>query len=105
MKRVNFITKNGGVMTEVFDRKAKRIVRQVEQAIDSAKDHASDCKERAEEVMNSLGEVAGSDQTAQLQDKLNDYVEAMSDAENATNTAKILGDLLKRLNEDVKDSE
>lgn len=105
MKRVNFITKNGGVMTEVFDRKAKRIVRQVEQAIDSAKDHASDCRERAEEIMNSLGEVAGSDQTAQLQDRLNGYIEAMDCAENAINTAKILEGLLKKLNEDVKETE
>ena len=51
MKRVNAITKGkASFITDLVDRKAKRIMRAVEQAIDCAADKDDSFRSRAEEI-------------------------------------------------------
>lgn len=102
MKRVNAITRCKGLLAETLDRKANRILRQVNQAIDAAKDKAADLEEKAEEVINSLGSVAGSDQTSALQDKLNKYLDVCNEAEQYKKVVARLEGLKEKLNADVE---
>ena len=101
MKRVNAITRCKGVIAEALDRKANRILRQVNQAIDAAKDKVSDLTEKKEELISSLGSVAGADQTSSLQDKLNKYIDLCSETESYEDAVKYLEELKDKLNEEV----
>ena len=67
MKRVNAITRCKGIIAEKLDRKAARILRQVNQALDAAEDELANLSEKEEDLINSLGSVAGSEQTSELQ--------------------------------------
>lgn len=106
MKRVNAITKGkASCITDLIDRKAKRIMRAVEQAIDCASDKADSCKDAAEEIINSFGSVAGSDDTAALQAKINFYLDKVAEAEAWTDNVKRLKTLKEKLNSEVELSE
>ncbi len=82
MKLVHAITKGkANCITELLDRKAKRIMRNVDQAISYAEDKVCECQETADEILNTFGEVAGGDDTAALNAKMNDYTEKVAEAE------------------------
>lgn len=102
MKRIDAITRGKGLISEVLNRRSARVMRQLDQAIDAAKDAAQDHRDAAELIINSFGEAADGSQTDMLCKKFNRYIDEMSDVEVAENTAKILTELKKKLNEDVK---
>lgn len=102
MKRVNAITRCKGILAETLDRKASRILRQVNQAIDAAKDKAADLEEKAEEIINSLGTVAGADDTFALQAKINKYLDTCSEVEGYQEAVKRLEALKEKLNAEVE---
>lgn len=77
-------------------------MRQVDQAIDMAKDKALECAESAEEVMNSFGKYSESSQTNALQGKINDYIDRMKEAEDWKTATAILEGLKTKLQEDVE---
>lgn len=105
MKRVNAIVKKQGKLTELFTRKATRIVRAVESAIDYAKDQVDICKETAEDIMNSFGEVAENTDREELQNRLNAYAAKMDEAATWERYAKYFEDLRNKLNEEVEVEE
>lgn len=104
MKRVNAIVKAVNKLTEVFDRKVKRILRSVDAAIDSAKDHADLLREEADNIMISLGEVADGDEQSRekLQTLLCRYAEKMEEAATYDRYAEHFEHLKAKLNEDVE---
>lgn len=101
MKRITAITKCNGVLAEVLDRKANRIKRAVAQMADCAADKAAESEEKAEDILNSLGSVAGAEQTKELQDKLNAYNQAIQDAKDYRNSSENFKELLAKLDEEV----
>ncbi len=102
MKRIDAITRGKGIISEVLNRRSARVMRQLDQAIDAAKDAAQDHRDAADAVMNSLGESAEGSQTDALMRKFNKYIDEMGEVEAAENTAKILTELKKKLQEEVK---
>lgn len=106
MKRVNAITKGkASCITDLIDRKARRIMRAVEQAIDYASDKIDSCNDAAEEIINGFGSVAGSDDTAALQGKINAYLDKVSEAERWAKNVERLKALKDKLNAEVKIEE
>ena len=105
MKRIDAIIKCKGVVSEVFNRKAKRIRRAVEQIADAADDKAVEYEEKADELLNRLGDYAGSEQTAGLQDILNKWNCSIQDAKSCRESAKNFRALLKKLDEEVPEEK
>lgn len=102
MKRINAITRAKGIMASVLDRKAKRLERQVSQAIDAAKDKADELRETADEIINQMGKKTEAGQTAELQLLINTYIGTLNDAEAYDNAVKYLTELKNKLQEDVE---
>lgn len=98
MKKINAIVKG---INDASERKANRIIRQVEQAIDMAKDSAQDAKDHAEEIMSSLGQYGEASQTASLADRLNDYKDSVITAKRWGEVAEVFTDLKSKLLEDI----
>ena len=105
MKRITAITKCNGVLSEVLDRKAKRIKRAIEQMADCADDTAAELEEKAEDIINSLGKVADAGNSDVLASKLNEYNRAVEDAKLARNSAVNFRNLLVKLDEEVSETE
>lgn len=69
MKLIDFIVNPAdGVLTEVLKRKAKRIERNVEQAIETCEDEIDELKEQNLVVLKSLGEVADASSASKMAD-------------------------------------
>lgn len=102
MRRIDAISRCKGILAEVLNRKSARIMRQVDQAIDMAKDKAQECAESADEIMNSFGKYSDSSQTTVLQGRVNDYIDKVKEASDWEETAKILERLKDKLSEDVE---
>lgn len=105
MKRVNAIVKAVGKITEIFTRRAERILRGVDSAIACAKDNADEAREAAFDLMNSLGEVSSKEDTANLQERLSNYINKMEEAERWDKAAQHLEELKVKLNENVEVEE
>ena len=106
MKRVNAITKGkASFITDLVDRKAKRIMRAVEQAIDCAADKADSFRSRAEEIINSFGLSAGADDSGALQCRINAYLDAIGNAEEWEKNVERLKNLKKALEAEVEIEE
>lgn len=105
VKRIDAITRCKGAIADVLNRKSARINRQVEQAIDMAKDKSQDALEAADEVMNSFGEAAGSQQTSALSERINKYKDKVAEAREWAEVAAILEELKGRLQEEVEVEE
>lgn len=106
MKRVNAITKGkASCLTELLDRKAKRIMRAVEQSIDCASDKVDACNDAAEEIINSFGEAAGAEDTSKLQDKINAYIDKVAESERWAKNIERLKALKDKLNAEVEITE
>lgn len=106
MKRVNAITKGkASCITDLIDRKARRIMRAVEQAIDCASDRVDSCNDAAEEIINGFGNVAGSEDTGALQGKINAYLDKVAEAESWARNVERLKALKDKLNTEVEITE
>lgn len=88
-------------LTELFDRKAKRILRSVDQAIAYAEDKAYECKLAADEVINTFGECASGDDTDALNAKFNAYTEKLAEAEEWEKQVQRFNTLKDKLNSEV----
>lgn len=77
MKFIDFIIKGKGVITEMLNRKSARIMRGIDQAIACAQDNADEAREKAESILESLGDASGSGDTDKLCDKINSYADAV----------------------------
>ena len=105
MKRVNAIVKAVGKISEIFTRKADRILRRVDTAIACAKDNADETREAAYDLMNSLGDASSKEDSGKLQDILNNYIAKMEEAERWDGVVRHLEKLKQDLNEEVSVEE
>lgn len=101
MKRVNAIVKAVGKISEIFTRKADRILRGVETAIACAKDNADEAREAAYDLMNSLGDASSKEDSNKLQEILNNYAAKMEEAERWDGYVRYFEKLKADLNADV----
>ena len=82
MKRVDAIAMGKAQKTtESIERKSKRIMRGVEQAIDYARDKIEVLEDRLDSFVNSLGDVASAEDTTGLQNKINNYAVVLHELE------------------------
>ena len=103
MKLVYAITRGkASSITELLDRKAKRVLRSVDQAIAYAEDKIDECKEAADEIINTFGEVAGGDDTDALQGKFNEYTDKIAESEEWAKQVERLKTLKEKLNSEVE---
>lgn len=102
MRRIDAILKVKDKLTEMFDRKAARILRGVDQAIACAKDDADEARDAAKDIMEKLGNASAKDQTANLQSLLNDYNDKIQEAKAAEEAAANFEELKKTLLENVE---
>lgn len=106
MKRVNAISKGkSSFISDLIDRKAKRIMRQVEQAIDYAADKVEELKDIAEAILNSFGDYAEASQTSSLQSRINAYTDKVAEVEEWEAQLERLKALKAKLEEEVKIDE
>ena len=102
MKRISNIVNPKGIPSERLARKEERILRQVDQAIDSVKDQIADKEEEIEILVDNLGTVADATSTAKMQSSLNEYCEKQEEVSTLKNYVKHLVDLKETLNKDVE---
>lgn len=102
MKRISYIVNPKGTRTDVIARKEARILRQIDQAIASVEDQASEAHESIESLIDSLGEAGASSDTTKLQEKLNKYCELCDKEDSANRYIIYLNDLKEALNQEVE---
>lgn len=103
MKRVEAIAKGKCSSLSAFlNRKAKRIMRGVEQAIDYASDKIEECNDAAQKAINDLGLVADAGDSCGLQSYINKYLDKIAAKENWEKQLARLKELKKELEADVK---
>lgn len=102
MKRVNAIVKAVGKITEIFTRRAERILRGVDSAIACAKDNADECRESAYDLMVSMGDASSKEDSVKLQDIISDYAAKMEEAERWDKYVKYFEELKVKLNEEIE---
>ena len=106
MKRVEAIAKGkASCITDLLNRKAKRIMRGVEQAIDYAADKVEEYNDLIEKAINAFGSAAESGMSDALQSKINKYTDYVSAKESWEAQLSRLKDLKKALEADVKVEE
>lgn len=106
MKRVEAIAKGkASCITDLLNRKAKRIMRGVEQAIDYAADKVEEYNDLIEKAINAFGSVAESGMSDALQCKINKYTDLVGTKEGWEFQLARLKDLKKALEADVKVDE
>lgn len=103
MKRIDAIVKGAGsLVSNIINRKSQRILRGVEQAIAFAEDKVDYYTDSSEELINSLAEVSGADDSSALASRINKYVENMGARKDWEETVSTLKDLKAKLNAEVK---
>jgi len=106
MKRVEAIAKGkSSCITDLLNRKAKRIMRGVEQAIDYAADKVEEYKDSIESAINAFAGAADSGMSDALQRKINNYTDLVAAKEGWEAQLNRLTDLKAKLEEDVKVEE
>lgn len=101
-KRIANIINPKGIESERLERMEARILRGVDQGIDSVKDQIADLQERSEKLIDSLGgATAKADGTVKLQDVLNKYCENEENIAVLNHYVKHLEGLKAKLNETV----
>lgn len=98
MKRISLIAKKVTtyVNSALRERKINRII---EAALDKAETNALEAEDEAEQILDSLGEVADNDTL--INNKLNAFIKALEKAENWRNTKSKIETFKARLNEEV----
>jgi len=102
MKRINAIIKVKDKITEVFSRKAERVLRGIDAAIACAEDNADEAKDAAYDIMNSLGEASSKDDSSKLQTLLNNYAAKIEESERWAAYAGYYRELKAKLEEEVE---
>lgn len=106
MKRVEAIAKGkASCITDLLNRKAKRIMRGVEQAIDYAADKVEEYNDLVEKSINDLASAAESGMSDALQCRINKYTDLVGTKEGWEAQLTRLKDLKKALEADVKVDE
>jgi hypothetical protein len=106
MKRIDAVIKGKATqMTDTLTRKAARILRNVDQAIDWAEDQLEMQNERAEALINSLGTVADGSCTRECSDRINSYIDTVKMADEWKKSIAILNNLKEKLNAEVEVEE
>lgn len=102
MKRIDAIAKGkSNQMSSSIERKGARIMRNVEQAIACAEDKVDFLIDKAESLIDSLGDVAEADQTSSCQNAINRYIDTVKELNDWKETKEILGVLKEKLDEEV----
>ena len=100
MKRIDFICKNvNGVLAEGFSFREKRVRRTLSDAIDDVNELIYESKRKAEEAINTIKDVV--DDKSKIQDKLNSYIDYMSDVDGYTKSREYLERVMEMLDEEV----
>lgn len=103
MKRIEAIAKGkSSQMSSSIERKAARILRNVEQSIAFAEDKVDELNDRIESIIDSLGEVAEADQTPNCQRAINNYIDTVKQYRDWKETTEILNGLKAALDKEVK---
>ena len=103
MKRVEAIAKGkSSCITDLLNRKAKRIMRGVETAIDYAADKVEEYKDSIEAAINAFAGASESGMSDKLQSYINRYTDLVSAKEGWEAQYKRLTELKAKLEEDVK---
>lgn len=103
MKRVNFIVRGKGVLTNMLDRNIARINRAVKSAIGSVNDDIDELDTKIEDAINDLGkDPKDSDAVNQTIDH---YIALYSDRKVAHEALEALEALKAKLDEDVEVEE
>lgn len=106
MKRVEAIAKGkASCITDLLNRKAKRIMRGVDSAIDYAADKVEEYNDLVEKSINDLASAAESGMSEALQCKINKYADLVGTKECWESQLARLKDLKKALEADVKVDE
>ena len=103
--RLNALIKCVGVITEVFTRKANRVLRAVDQAIDCAKDSADEARCKAAEELKKLGDATSYSDSGKLKEILCNYGKNIEEAERWDRYAGYYEKLKEQLNEEVEVEE
>lgn len=100
MKKVDAIVRRKATGTEdAMNRRAQRLMRNVENAIAFAEDKVDECEECAEKTLSSLGYQYDTTNTSNV---INNYIENVKELNAWKDSLEILKDLYKRLSEDVE---
>ena len=102
MKRISFVVNTQGVRSEALTRREERIRRGVDQAIAAAQDSADEAEEQANAIIDELGKVGEKDQTGDLQNKINQYLDAKETAWSWKRQVEHLNALKAALDEDIE---
>ena len=101
MKRIDYIVKGvKGVLSETFNFREKKVRRAIDEAIDNADEQAYDARRKAEDVINSIKDVA--DDKQKIVVKLNQYIIYRQDADGYAKSKEYLEDMKKMLDEEVE---
>lgn len=103
MRRIDAITRCKDVLAEVLNRKSARILRIIDEHIDSAKASAHEYQDQAEDLMYSLGSYASTEQAGNLDDKLSEYSGLIEKAEDRKREAERFIALKEKLLEEVQE--
>lgn len=100
MKKVDAIVRKKATGTEdAMNRKAQRLMRNVENAIAFAEDKVDECEEGAEKTLSCLGYQYDTTSTSNV---INNYIESVKELNAWKDSLKILKDLKERLSEEVE---
>lgn len=101
MKRIDYIVKGvKEVLSGTFNFREKKVRRAIDEAIDNADEQAYDARRKAEEVINSIKDVA--DDKQKIVVKLNQYIIYRQDADGYAKSKEYLEDVKKMLDEEVE---
>lgn len=103
MKKINAIVKGkASLLPDLLNRKASRILRNVDSAIAAAEDGMDAATAQMEKFVLQLGDVTGGDDTEKCGDVLNAYVMAAKTHRAWKESRDILAALKKELNSEVE---
>lgn len=106
LKRIDAIIKGkASFLSGILNRKAARIMRNVESAIAYAEDKIDEITAKGDDILNSLAEVAECDMTQSCSNVINKYVDTVKYQEEWKRTLDILNNLKEKLNETVEVQE
>lgn len=106
VKRIDAIVKCiGNSISDMLQRKAKRILRDLDDAIANNSDEADKAELEAEAYVNKLGDAATMDDRSKRAVIFNKYCACLEEAERRKKYNKYLEDLKKKLDEDVEVEE
>lgn len=106
VKRIDAIVKCiTGTITNLMERKAKRILRDLEDFASNNADDIDKAELEAEALINKLGDAATADDRVERGKIFNEYCKKMEEIERRKRYATYIETLKKKLNEEVEVEE